>query len=299
MLYLQYILLLLQRQLSCARACILVEILIFDMRLFIFLYCTVFSIALFAQGPISGFLPGAKTTDIALGYSFETYDSYFFGQDKREQMVDATSYNLFVEHGISSKASLVLNLPYIAIDEENSGLQDATIALKYRNQRKEYDSGNLNFITAVGLTFPISSYPKETVNAIGAGAFQFQGRLVMQYNWNYGTFLHIQSGFDFQLIPVARTSIPIQVRAGMGASKFYFDVWMEYMNALNAGVDNTVAGGEGSSWFRVGGTFYYPFTPDFGAFLGGAYVLSGENIGQSSRINTGVVYKWNRVKKRN
>ncbi len=249
-----------------------------------------------AQGPISGFLPGATTTDLAIGYSPESYDFYFFGDEKQEQQVSSHSYNIFIEHGFSPRSSLVLNIPYIVIDEENAGLQDATLALKYRNQRTEYANGNMNFITSVGLTFPISDYPTETDTPIGIKAFTFQGRLVAQYNWNYGTFLHIQSGLDFQFIPVSRSSIPVQIRAGMGAANFYFDVWLEWMNAINAGVDTSVTGGEGSSWLKTGGTFYYPFTDRLGAFAGMSYVLTGQNIGQSLRFNVGAVYKWNRKK---
>jgi len=36
---------------------------------------------------------------------------------------------------------------------------------------------------------------------------------------------------------------------------------------------------------------YVPVTGNFGVFGGGAYVFTGRNIGQSTRINAGVVYK--------
>lgn len=253
-----------------------------------------FLIPLAAQGPISGFLPGEKTTDFAINYGVETYDHYFFGRDKQEVSNTIRSLSLFIEHGFSKRASLIFTAPYIWIDEENEGLQDGIIALKYRNKRKDYNDGNLNLITSIGLSVPISGYDSMTDNPIGNRAFTFQGRFLMQYNFNLGLFIHLQSGLDFQLAPVSRAAWPMQFRMGFGTKYYYVDGWVEYFRSFSSGTDVQVSGGSGSDWLRMGGTIYIPVYAGIGVFGSIAYLPTGRNIGQSTRLNTGIVYKLKR-----
>ncbi|MEN0002630.1 MAG: transporter [Bacteroidota bacterium] len=236
-------------------------------------------------------MPGRKVTDFALNYGYESYDQYFFGSEKQAASNTIQSLSLFIEHGISNRASVVFTVPYIWIDSENEGIQDAILAIKYRNQRKTYDNGNLNFITSIGLSVPASAYDAETDNPIGNRNFTFQGRFLMQYNFNYGFFIHLQSGIDFQFAPVSRSALPLLFRTGFGAKYFYVDGWIEYFTTFNAGADTQLTGGSGSQWWRLGLTGYAPIYKGLGAFVGWAYIPTGKNIGQSHRLNTGIVYK--------
>ena len=104
-------------------------------------------------------MPGKKGTDIALTYSYEGFDQYFFGNEKSEISNEVSSLNLFVEHGISDSFSIVANIPYLRADEFNKGLQDATLYAKYKSQFKRYKTGQLTQIIAAGITFPLSNYP--------------------------------------------------------------------------------------------------------------------------------------------
>ena len=85
--------------------------------------------------------------------------------------------------------------------------------------------------------------------------------------------------------------MPILLRAGYGAPKFFVEGWLEIFNTFNAGVDTQLLDGSGSSWVKIGATVFYPLSSSIGAFLGAAYFLSGENIGKSIRLNTGFTYK--------
>lgn len=251
-------------------------------------------VSLFGQGPISGFMAGRGHTDFALNYSFESYNFYFFGEEKRDRRNETKSVNLFIEHGFSDTFGLVVTLPYIWIDDINRGLQDGSLFVKYRNQKKRYAHGSLSFITALGISFPISSYPKDTENPIGERATLFQGRFLGQFNFDSGLFIHAQSGLNFRLFPDAQTSIPILLRMGFGGKNIFAEAWMEFFNTLNAGVDTQVFGGSGSTWTKIGGTLYYSLKPNFGLFLSGSQFLSGKNIGIASRVNAGAVYKLSR-----
>jgi hypothetical protein len=120
----------------------------------ILLFFLLLQLQLFGQGPITGFMPGGKGTDLALTYSHEGYDEYFFGRERQAIDYEVHSLSLFIEHGITDSLSIVVNLPYLRADELNKGLQDGAVWAKYRNGHDQFASGRLTQITAVGLSFP-------------------------------------------------------------------------------------------------------------------------------------------------
>lgn len=247
---------------------------------------------LVAQGPISGFLPGKGNTDIALAYSYESFDEFFFGANKESSNTIITrSVNLFIEHGFEDSISVVVNLPFLWIDDVNSGLQDGSIFLKYRNKRVQDEKRSLDLITAVGLSLPLSSYPVDTETPIGLRATVFQGRFLAQYKFNFGFFLHLQTGVDFRISPTSQTSIPVLARIGLGSRKWYIDFWAEYYHTFNSFAVNQFTTGEGSRWLRAGGTLFYNISSTYGVFIGGAQIFGGRNIGLASRLNIGIAYK--------
>lgn len=258
-------------------------------RAFTVLFCC-FTSWLAAQGPVSGFLPEAGNTDIAITYAYEHFSKYFFGSQKQEIEQTMHTASIFIEHGLSSKSSLVVAAPYLWIGE-NHGLQDGSVFLKFKSWYKEDNNGNLSIIGALGATFPLSKYSTDVSNPIGARATLLQGRIVAQYNSVFGAFAHLQSGIDVRVSPDNLYALPVVFRVGYGGSWFYADGWLEYYHTFNAGTDVSVTGGSGSTWLRTGATLYYPITDRFGAFLGFAQILNGRNIGLSSRWNLGVVWK--------
>lgn len=247
---------------------------------------------LLAQGPISGFMPSPGQLDVALTHSWETYDTFLddTGQPT-PRALDALSYNLFVEYG-NSKTALVATLPYIRHNDDNKGLQDASLWLKYRNERSETTQGYHNWITAVGLAFPASRYPADNPLAIGRQSAMFSGRLLWQYEAKYGWFVQVQSGVDLQFAPTAQAAVPVLVRGGLGTARYYVDGWLErYQSMGGTPTGNNLSAGTGSSWTRAGATVYLPLRPWVGVFAGGAWVLGGRNIGESTRWNVGAVFR--------
>ncbi|MEM9929825.1 MAG: hypothetical protein AAF840_08410, partial [Bacteroidota bacterium] len=72
----------------------------------------------------------------------------------------------------------------------------------------------------------------------------------------------------------------------------YTEAWIEWVTALESGSGvQTATAGTGSSWQRIGGTIYLPVRHWVGLNFGGAWVLGGAYIGQSSRLNAGLVFK--------
>ncbi|MEM9991330.1 MAG: hypothetical protein AAF738_06160, partial [Bacteroidota bacterium] len=244
-----------------------------------------------AQGAIDGYMKAKGETDFALTYSSESYDTYLFGEEEREIPTTFQSVNFFMAHGLSDSLNLVVALPYMWTDETNRSLQDAIVALKYRNTRKYFERSALSLITSVGASFPASNYSTEITQPIGAKAVTFQARFLAQYEWYTGFFVHLQTGYDLRVAPSLQNALPIIARVGYGSSKIYVDAWLDFYKTFDAGVDAQIGGAQGSSWLRAGGTIYYAVTPKFGAFVGGAHFFSGENIGLATRYNAGVVYK--------
>jgi hypothetical protein len=258
-----------------------------------FLLC--FGCTLSAQGPINGFMPKPGQLDVAFTYSGENFTEFF---DENGELIprtiDATSYNLFLEYGFDPKTALVVTAPYISNNPDNEGWQDGSLWLKYRNDRIERDKGFHNYITSIGLSFPLTNYTNDNPFAIGRRATTFSGRFLWQYDAKYGWFVSAQSGIDFQFAPEALAALPILIRGGIGTRRFYTDIWLEHYQSLQSNnLDDNLASGAGSTWTRVGGTLYAPITPWVGVFTGGALILGGKNIGNSTRWNVGVVFRKN------
>ena len=258
----------------------------------IFLVCLLD--ALSAQGPIDGYMKGKGNFDLALTYSREQYDTYLFGREKQAVSNSAQSVSLFYTLGLNEQMDLVFTLPYIRTDADNKNLQDAVLALKYRNKKLETKNGHWSVITAIGASFPASGYSAATANPIGQRATVFQVRLLSQYLDYGGFFIMAQSGFDFRMIPQQQLGLPLILRMGYGNKYFYIDGWVDHFRTFDQGVDASISAGEGSVWWKLGSTLYVPVTPFLGGVLGYAKILGGENIGLSSRFNIGLVWKYDR-----
>lgn len=248
----------------------------------------------FAQGPISGFMPKKGQWDIATSSGQEKYNNFFDSNGQLEsRSITQQSYSLYVEHGFDSKTSVVFTAPYISHDEHNQGLQDASLWLKYRNEHNKKKNGTNSFITAFGLSLPLSQYPTDNPAAIGQRASTIHGRLVWQHNANYGWFIQIQSGLDFQFAPEAVAAIPILIKGGIGTKWLYADLWLEHFQSLNnTSVDGFAIISPRSTWRKLGTTLYVPIRPWVGVFTSGAAILSGKNIGKGKRLNFGVVFRF-------
>ena len=251
----------------------------------------------FGQGPISGFMNDRGKTAFALNYAFDEYNEYAFEFDRESITTTTRSINLFVEHSITDSLSAVFTAPYVWVDSSEGGLQDATLMVKYLNQSTKNKRGTLNFITSAGVGFPLSNYSVNIERPIGPRATVLRGRILVQYNFNFGFFVHLQSGVDFRILPQSQGAIPALFRVGMGTSKIYAEAWLEYFNTFsNVDVDNQVLGINGSDWLKIGGSIYVPFNPKFGFNVGISHFLDGQNIGLSTIIHGGMVFNFNWLK---
>jgi hypothetical protein len=248
---------------------------------------------LVAQGPIGGFPVPVGEVVLAPTYSIERYERYHgAGGVLEDREVETTSYSLFLEAGLNERTALVATLPYLMTNDRPGSLQDASVWIKYTNLDQRAKRGAHRVFTAVGLSFPVGNYETTGIAALGQRATVFQGRLVYQYQFDSGFFVHAQSGIDVQFAPESRSTWPLLLRTGYGTRYFYVEGWLEFITALEAGsAVQTATAGVGSSWRRAGATLYVPIREWIGVVAGGAWVLGGEFIGRSRRGNVGVVVK--------
>lgn len=264
------------------------------MRLLVlFCFLTLVCTRVRAQGPISGFPTPKGEVAVALSYSKEKYTTYLLPDNgKEDREVETVGYGLFLEAGLSENTALVATLPYLRTNDRAGSLQDAALWLKYMNSEKRGLRGSRRLFTAVGLSVPVGNYETDGIAALGQRATVFQGRLAWQYQHDGGWFVHAQTGIDFQFAPEAQSSWPLLLRTGYGGRWFYLEGWLEYVTAIESGTGvQTATAGTGSSWRRIGGTFYVPINKWVGFSVGGAAVLGGTYIGQSGRWNAGMVFK--------
>ena len=243
-----------------------------------------------AQGAIDGYLKGAGNTDVAVTYAQEGYDTYYFGTEAQAVDIELSSVGFFAEHGISDSLDILFTTSYIQLNDQRS-LQDAIVAIKYRNLYQTSTAGTTTVLTSVGVGFPLGGYSTEVATPIGERAISFQARILAQYQTSNGLFGHVQTGFDFRIEPVVQFAVPVLVRAGYAGRHIYFDAWLERYHTLNAGRNAQIAGGQGSRWWKVGGTVYVPIIPRLGVVANAARILSGENIGESFRFGGGLVVR--------
>lgn len=244
-----------------------------------------------AQGPVSGFMPSRKHTDLAIVGGQEQYQRYAFGAQIQDLETRISFINLFIEHGISDSLSLVLTVPYLDIANGGMGVQDGQLFVKFRNKVIPGQVGDLNFITAGGIAFPVSNYRTMIERPIGERPFIFQGRFILQYQFYFGGFLHLQSGINFKVVPQSQGAVPVLLRGGFGTSRYFFEVWSEFFKTFNSGTDERIFGGSGSNWWKVGGSIFIPVSDQFGLNAGGSYFLKGRNIGLSTSIFAGIIWR--------
>jgi hypothetical protein len=252
----------------------------------------------FAQGPLDGYLKGAKNIDFALSGSVETSDIYYFGDQKQDLINRFESLNLFAEWGISDSLDLVFTLPYLrtpkcdTCSDFNQGFQDASLFAKFKLFKKEKPDARFKLLGAIGGTIPVSNYQTGIERPIGIGATVLQAKGIVQYDWFSGPFIHLQSGVEMRISPDFLTSIPVLLRVGYAGKYIFAEAWFEYFQSINSGVDQTVMAGNGSSWQKIGASVYVPILPVFGVSLGTAHIINGINIGLSSRYSVAAVYRF-------
>jgi hypothetical protein len=245
-----------------------------------------------AQGAFDGYMKPQGNTDLVLSYTHEAYDTYKFGSEA--QSINNTTYtgSLFVAMGLKGDRNLILSIPYLSLNQEESGLQDAILGFKKLAKRQYKGDWTISRIGAVGISFPVSNYSTTVNNPIGQKAVSVQPRGIIQFDHKTGGFFMAQAGADVRFFPDFQVGTALISKVGFAASKIYFDLWVDYFHTFEQGIDLSVGAGQGSSWLKAGFNLYAPMAKGFGLIAGGGNYFYGRNIGLAWHLKGGLVYSF-------
>lgn len=258
----------------------------------------------FSQGLIDGYFKGKGKLDIALSSFFQKTETYFagttpislsdpiFSGDERKFHI----YGVFAEYGISDKWDVIVSAPMIGIQGTGDGpsFQDGSIATKYKLFETKVGGRDLTIIPALQVSFPLSDYETENLNAIGQQATLISPKIVAQHNLPGGLFVQAQTGYNYALDPVA-SSMVASVKVGGSFGKFYTDVWFDVQHGF--GDKDFLKPPPVSfreyvvNYQRFGGVVYYGVNDKFGLFVNGSYIFKGRNSYKIYGFGGGVVFK--------
>jgi hypothetical protein len=250
----------------------------------------ILNVSLYAQGAFDGYLKRQGQTDLVLSYTHEHYDTYKFGNEARLESNTTYTGSFFLASGLSSDRTLVLSIPYISLNGEVEGIQDAILGIKKQISSNISGDWTVRKLAALGVSFPLSNYDTDVATPIGQKAVTLQPRGILQADHRSGAFVMVQPGLDFRMFPDFQVGAAAIGRVGYAGARIYFDVWADYFHTFEQGVDLSIGAGQGSSWFKAGFNLYTPLAKGFGLIAGGGKLFYGRNIGLAWNLRGGIVY---------
>ncbi|MFK7785193.1 MAG: hypothetical protein AB8B56_08755 [Crocinitomicaceae bacterium] len=254
----------------------------------------------FSQGLIDGYFKGKGNIDIATSGFFQTTRNYFAGGVEvslsnppfaGNGVRKFNSVGLFAEYGITDKWDVIVNAPFI-----NGSFQDGSIATKYQLLKTKVSGRDFSVLPALQVSFPLTDYPTENLEAIGQRATLISPRIVVQHSLPKGLFIQAQTGYNYALDPVA-SSVSASVKLGGSFGKFYTDIWYDFQRSF--GDKNFLSSDPPFSSFRelavgfkrIGGVIYYGINDTFGVFANASYIFDGRNSYKIYGVGGGLVIK--------
>ncbi len=269
-----------------------------------------------AQGPLDGYMKGAKHLDVAISYSgmqaeqFSGANGSVFNLPYRGSLL-----SFFAEYGVTDWLDVVVSVPYVYTNQ-NSGLQDGGLYLKYRPLRVALgDAGYFNGIVGMGSSFPLSDYAPVTVGALGQKSVVIPVRALFQFESKFGIFINLTGGYNWRLDEISERDLSVilqqrpdyQVvkpksyatfiaKIGLPAAHYYLDAWIE-RQVTQGGADFVpdvpdLPQAYGVSYWQFGGTAYYSDNGKTGFYVSFGKISSGRNVSRIFRLTGGIVLKF-------
>ncbi len=285
--------------------------------LLITLCSTLLQSNVYGQAPIiDGYFQGKGNASIAVGYAFNSFDSFFAGEEEVDPVpaheeIEQSIINLYASYGILDNLDVTATLPYIFAQSaagpdpvngltEDDAFQDLTVNLKWSPLQSKFGNGYVSYQAALGFSTPIGDYAENGILSIGNGASAVNATLLTHIQLNAGFFATFSAGYSFRGqaddfdVPNAAM---LGAKLGYAGKKFYVDVWSDSQFSESDAVDISSEAFMGNfpetrvDWLRLGANAYYSIVPAFGLTAGFGTVLDGRNVGKSTYYTGGVVFK--------
>jgi len=280
--------------------------------------------SLAAQSIDDGLMLARHTLSTGVMYSRESWDHYWEGSLERINgnigTLTTRTATWVGGYGISDRIGLLAVLPYVhthtsqGVLRDMSGVQDLTLAAKLRL----YSTGTTNhgalsaFVVGTG-AIPMSHYTPDFMPlSIGTAGRRAAARLTVNYQSNAALFATVSSAYTFC------SNVHLNRNSYYDNGQLYNtnEVWMPnvLLNSVTAGLahgrwmlpvtltqQRTLGGSDirrqdmpfvanRMDFLKLDAAAMYELPASFSVRVGGAHVLSGRNVGQTTAFTTGLSY---------
>jgi hypothetical protein len=258
-----------------------------------------------AAQDLDGFSPEPGKGDIALSYSFDSYDEFWVGDTKVSDPgvgeVEANSLSLWWRHGFTERLSVVASLPYVDADGDGLGgfsesaLQDLTVLGQYRLLTRESGSRRHSFVVGGGFRTPASDYEANSPIDVGDGTTDVLLRAVYLLQAGY-FYLSAQTGYDVRGED-APDGIPLAITGawGFGGGRTWVSgTYSQYFADGGTDIGDpgfTFPSNEDEST-RIGAKVFSRINDRFGWSVAAFTTLDGRNSGDTTGYSAGLVFSY-------
>ena len=281
-----------------------------------------------AQTPSDGLLFPKKVIAAGVIYGHESWDQYWEGTLKRTNgnigTLTTKSVTMAAGYGLTNNLSIMASLPYVSthasqgVLSDMSGMQDLTIAAKYRLLRLESAEHRILSAFLVGAAaVPVSHYtPDFYPLSIGTAGGRASARLTVNLDPGSGLFVSGSSAYTFcsnvrlnrnsyytngQLYMTNEVAMPNVVEntvsAGYRRGRWQLPVSLVQQRTLGGSdirrqdmpfVSNRM------DFTRLDGALMYALNvpENLSVRIGAGHVLTGRNVGQATSFNSGLFYAY-------
>ena len=277
-----------------------------------------------AQMPDDGLMMPRRMASVGVTYAHDSWTEYWEGTLKRSNgnigTLTTQSVTVMAGYGITDRLGAMVSLPYISTEASQgtlrglSGVQDLTLALKYRLlvPRATRVGAVSAFITGAA-ALPMSDYtPDFMPMSIGSGGGRASARLTLNLQSPSAWFVNASGAYTFcnnvtldrpsyytdgQLYMTNEVAMPnvldYSISAGAARGRWRVPVTLVQQRTLGGGdirrqdmpfVSNRM------DFTRLEGSVLYGLRKDLAIRAGAGHVLAGRNVGQSTTLSSGLSY---------
>lgn len=293
-----------------------------------FIYVSFFSLSAIsanAQTLTDGLLMAKK--DLCTGFlsTHDQWKNYWEGGLKRDNQnignVTTQSLTFVANYGVTDKLNVIAMLPYVQTQASTGtlagmkGIQDLTVAAKYRIFAKDFASSGFRAFAVGSFSTPLTNYTPDFLPlSLGLASTNLSGRLTANYRLNQGWYVNASGAYTW------RSNVKVDRPSYYTDGQFYisdevrmfdtFDFVVNtgyYKNGLQAELyysqQNTLGGGDirrqdmpfvsnRMNFSKVGALvmYYLPKPKNLAVRASAGYTVAGRNVGQSTTLMAGLLY---------
>ncbi|GAA4323008.1 hypothetical protein GCM10023149_23660 [Mucilaginibacter gynuensis] len=277
----------------------------------------------FAQNELDAVMMGKNNLCVAAAYGYSSWDKYWEGTFKRENLNIGTlttrSVTTMLNYGIRNNLNVMVSLPYVSTKASGgtlaglSGFQDLSFYIKYRPLRKISGSQKFSLFAIGGYVVPSHNYNIDLMPmSIGMGSNVATGRIIADYQISKlflsasGTYMYRNnvdidrpSYYTTRQINSHEVEMPnagsYQLRTGYRTSMIIAEAFFDQTRTFG-GFDIRkndmpfVSNKMNTTNIGFEGKYYLKQLPELGIHAMAWRTLAGRNVGQAKGFMAGLLY---------